>query len=119
MNPSEQINKQIKDTGGWQGDLMAQIRKLIHEVDPEIVEEWKWDVGVYAHNGMVCAVAPFKDHVKINFFKGALLNDPLKFFNAGLEAKKTRAIDFSEGDKLNEKALKELIQQAVQSNTAK
>jgi hypothetical protein len=119
MNPSEQIDKQIKETGGWRGELMAKLRKLIHEVDPEIVEEWKWDVGVYTHNGMVCAVAPFKDHIKINFFKGALLNDPHKLFNAGLEAKKTRAIDFSEGNKLNESAMKELLQQAVASNTNK
>jgi hypothetical protein len=119
MNPSEQIDKQIAEAGGWRGELMAKIRKLIHEVDPEIVEEWKWEVGVYTHQGMVCAVAPFKDHVKINFFKGAALEDPSKLFNAGLEAKKTRAIDFAESDKLNKKALKELIQQAVTSNTNK
>jgi hypothetical protein len=116
MNPSDLIDKQIKEAGGWKGEMISQLRKLIHEADPEIQEEWKWDVGVYVHNGMVCAVSAFKDHVKINFFKGAQLKDPNKLFNNGLESKKQRAIDFSEGDQINQPALKGLIQSAYKTN---
>ena len=116
MTPSEQIDKQIKDTGGWRAEVMTQLRKLIHEADPEIVEEWKWDVGVYTHKGMVCAVSAFKDHVKINFFKGAELEDKEKLFNNGFTSKKHRSIDFSEGDKIKEEPLKSLIQSAVAIN---
>ena len=84
MTPSELIDKQIQEAGGWKGELIAKLRKLIHEADPEIQEEWKWDVGVYVHTGMVCAVSAFKDHIKINFFKGAAVQDPHKLFNNGL-----------------------------------
>ena len=113
MNPSELIDKQIADLPDWRGELLTKIRKFIHEVDPEIVEEWKWDTAIFTHKKMVCAVAGFKDHLKINFFQGAALSDPHKLFNAGLDAKKTRAIDFFEGDKLNESALKDLIHEAA------
>jgi hypothetical protein len=117
MTPSELIDKQIKDTGGWKAELMTKLRKLVHETDPEIQEDWKWDVGVYVHNGMVCAISAFKEHVKINFFKGAELEDPDKLFNSGLESKRNRSINFSEGDNVNETALKSLIQKAVKLNS--
>jgi hypothetical protein len=117
MNPSQLIDKQIAEMSDWRGELMTRIRKIIHEADPEITEEWKWDTAVWTHNGMVCAVGGFKDHLKINFFQGAALPDPNKLFNAGLEAKKTRAIDLYENGEINEPALKELIHQAVTHNT--
>jgi hypothetical protein len=119
MNASERIDKRIKELDDWRGKLFAKVRALIHEADSDIVEEWKWDTGVWSHNGMVCAVGAFKDHLKINFFKGASLEDRHGVFNAGLEAKATRAIDLYEGDTLNEPALKELIRAAVTFNAKK
>jgi hypothetical protein len=116
MNASEQIDKQIADLPDWRGDLLGRLRKFIHEADPEIVEEWKWDTAVWAHKGMVCAGGAFKDHVKLNFFQGASLEDPHELFNAGLDAKKTRAIDFAEDETLHESALKDLIRAAVARN---
>jgi hypothetical protein len=116
VQPSELIDKYIAGISGWRGNMLTKLRKLIHEVDPEITEEWKWDTPVFTHNGMVCAVGVFKDHVKLNFFKGALLPDSKKLFNAGLDAKKTRAIDFSEDDRINDSALKDLIREAVSLN---
>jgi hypothetical protein len=113
MNPSELIDKQIKDLPDWRGETFTALRKLIHEVDPAITEEWKWSTGVWTHDGMVCAVGAFEDHVKINFFQGAALPDPDGLFNAGLEAKKTRAIDFYKGDKIKQKPMKDLIRAAV------
>lgn len=88
MNASELIDKQIAELADWRGQLFVRLRNLIHEADPDITEEWKWGTGVWTHNGMVCAVAAFKDHLKVNFFQGALLIDPNKLFNAGLDAKK-------------------------------
>lgn len=116
MSASQDIDKQIADLGDWRGELYTKIRKLIHEVDPEIVEEFKWGTGVFTHKGMICAIGTFKDHVKINFFQGAFLSDPQNLFNAGLEAKKTRGIDIHEGEVINESALKELINVAVKKN---
>lgn len=116
MNPSEQIDQQIADLADWRGAMMARFRKLIHEADPEIVEEWKWGTPVFTHNGMVVALGAFKDHVKINFFQGAALKDKNKLFNSGLEAKKTRTIDFRQEDKMNKSALKDLIKEAVEYN---
>ena len=115
-NPSELIDRQIEELGDWRGDMFARLRKLIHEADPDITEEWKWSTGVWTHNGMVCSVGAFGDHLKINFFQGAALADPDQLFNAGLDAKKTRAIDFHSGDAVNGKALKNLIQAAVALN---
>jgi hypothetical protein len=117
MNPSELIDKRIKELADWRGELFAKLRKIILAADPAIKEEWKWDTGVWAHNGLICAVGAFKAGVKINFFQGASLKDPKKLFNAGLEAKKTRAIDFHEGDEVNESALKELIREAIRYNS--
>lgn len=116
--PSQLITNQITELGDWRGKLIARLRKLILEADPDMTEEWKWDTAVWTHNGMVCSTGAFKDHVKLNFFKGASLKDPKHLFNAGLEAKATRAIDFSEGDKINEPALKELVRAAVAYNAS-
>jgi hypothetical protein len=118
MNPSELIDKQIADLTGWRQPVFARLRELIHAADPALTEEWKWDTGVWTRNGMVCSVSAFKNHVKINFFKGAALPDPHGLFNSGLEAKAMRSIDFFEGDAINEPALIELIREAVAHNQA-
>ena len=118
LTPAQYIDTFIKDTPDWRGKVLANLRKLIHEASPEIAEDWKWGVPVYAAKGNVLATGIFKDHVKINFFKGALLDDPKKLFNAGLEAKTSRGIDLSEGDKINESALKDLIRAAVGLNVS-
>ena len=116
MTPSQLITRQIEDLGDWRGKLLARLRELILEAAPDITEEWKWDTAVWSQNGLVCSAGAFKDHVKLNFFKGASLNDPKGLFNAGLDAKATRAIDFSQGDDLDESALKDLIRTAVAYN---
>ena len=116
MQPSELIDKQIADLLDWRGQMFARLRELILEADPDLTEEWKWNTAVWTHNGMVCAVSAFKDHVKINFFKGASLPDPHGLFNSGLEAKTSRSIDLYEGDTINEPALKDLIRAAVSYN---
>jgi len=116
LTPSQHIDKAIKDLPDWRGKHMAQLRKLIHEASPELTEEWKWDTPVFAYKGNVVAVGAFKDHVKLNFFKGATLADPKKLFNAGLEAKASRGIDLSEDSKIDETALKDLIRAAVALN---
>ncbi len=119
MNASEQITQHINALGDWRGKRLARLRQLIREADPAIIEEWKWDTPVWSHNGNVVAVGAFQDHVKLNFFKGASLPDPHGLFNAGLEAKTSRAIDIYEGDAINESALKELLRAAVALNSAK
>ena len=116
MNPSERIDKQIAELADWRGQMFARLRKLILEADPDITEEWKWDTAVWSHQGLVCAVGTFKKTVKMNFFQGASLEDPHTLFNAGLDAKKTRSIDFREGDAVDESALKDLIRAAVAYN---
>ena len=117
-SPSEIISDYIARLPDWRGKLLAQLRKTILEAAPDLVEEWKWDTPVFSHKGNVVATGVFKDHVKLNFFKGASLPDPKKLFNAGLEAKATRAIDITEGDKLDEAALKDLIRAAVDFNAS-
>jgi hypothetical protein len=116
--PSHLITNQIAELADWRGKTLARLRQLILAADPDITEEWKWGTAVWSHKGNVVAVGAFKDHLKINFFKGASLKDPKGLFNAGLEAKATRAIDFSEGDNIDASALKELIRAAVALNTA-
>ena len=118
MDASKQIDKMIKDITDWRGPMLARLRKLILQAVPGIAEEWKWGTAVWSKNGMVVSAGAFKDHVKLNFFKGASLKDPKRLFNAGLEAKATRAIDFSEGQKLDEAALKDLIRAAADLNAA-
>ena len=116
MNSSERIDQQITELADWRGQMLARLRALISEADPSVTEEWKWNTPVWSHQGLVCAVGAFKETVKMNFFQGALLEDPHKLFNAGLDAKKTRAIDFREGDAVDEPALKDLIRAAVAHN---
>jgi hypothetical protein len=115
-NASQLITNQIAELGDWRGKLLARLRKLILDAAPEVTEEWKWGTAVWTSNGLVCAAGAFKDHVKLNFFKGASLKDPKRLFNAGLDAKSTRAIDFNEGDKIDESAVKALIRAAIASN---
>ena len=116
LPPSQLITGQIAGLADWRGDMLARLRTLIHEAAPDIVEGWKWDTAVWSQNGDVVSAAAFKDHLKLNFFKGASLADPQGLFNAGLEAKASRAIDFKEGDEIQEAALKELIHSAVAYN---
>ena len=118
LTPSQHIDKAIKDLPDWRGKMIARLRKLIHEVSPEITEGWKWDTPVFACKGNVVAVGSFKDHIKLNFFKGASLADPKKLFNAGLEAKASRGIDLSEDSKIDEVALIDLIRAAVALNVS-
>lgn len=118
LTSSQQIDNFIKETADWRGKWIAQFRALILKTAPEVTEEWKWGVPVWSYKGNVVASGIFKDHVKLNFFKGASLSDPKGLFNAGLDAKATRAIDISEGDKIDQTALKELIRAAVEFNGA-
>jgi hypothetical protein len=118
MKPSELIDKQIAELADWRGKTIAKLRKIFHDSDSGITEEWKWETAVYSHDGLVVAVGAFKGNVKMNFFQGASLPDPHKLFNAGLDAKKTRAIDFHENDKIIEPALKDLIRAAAARNRA-
>ena len=113
---SKQITKMIADLGDWRGPMVGRLRKVVLAAAPGITEEWKWGTPVWAQDGLVCAAGAFKDHVKLNFFKGASVPDPKKLFNSGLEAKATRSIDFFEGDKLDEAGLKTLIRAAVSLN---
>ena len=115
---SQQIDNFIKELTDWRGKMVARLRKLILETAPSLTEEWKWGVPVWSHKGNVVAAGVFKDHVKLNFFKGASLDDPKGLFNAGLEAKATRAIDIAESDEIDEAALKDLVRAAVAYNTS-
>lgn len=114
--PSQLISNQIAELADWRGEMLARLRKLILNTAPGITEEWKWGTAVWSQNGLVCSAGAFKDHVKLNFFKGASLKDPKGLFNSGLDAKATRAIDFNEGAGINESALKDLIRAAVVHN---
>jgi len=118
MDPSKLIDKQIASLGDWRGKTLTKLRKMIHDVDPKVTEEWKWNTAVFTHEGLMLALGPFKGSVKMNFFQGASLPDPHKLFNAGLDAKKTRAIDFHENDQIDEPVLKDLIRSAVAYNRA-
>jgi len=115
--PSRLIDARIKELGDWRGEALARIRTLIKQADPEVVEEWKWrGVPVWSHAGMICTGETYKTAVKMTFAKGASLADPSGLFNASLEGSTRRAIDFHEGDKIDEKALKALIRAAVALN---
>jgi len=119
VTPSELIDNEIAGIKDWRGPMSARLRALILEAGPELMEEWKWNTAVWTYKGNVCAVGAFKDHVKVNFFQGAKLLDPAGLFNAGLEAKTSRGIDFHEGDEIKEPALKQLVQAAVAHNLGK
>jgi hypothetical protein len=118
MKPSELIDKQIADLPDWRGQMFARLREVIHGADPDLTEEWKWNTAVWTSNGNVCAVGAFKDHLKINFFKGASLPDPHHLFNSGLDAKASRSIDLYEGDTIDEPALQDLVRAAAAHNEA-
>jgi hypothetical protein len=113
MNASERITNHIDGLADWRGKVLAQLRKLIREAAPDVVEEWKWNTPVWSRNGNIVAVGAFQDHVKVNFFKGASLDDPRRLFNAGLEAKASRAIDIHEGDRIDAAGIKDLVRAAV------
>ena len=118
-SPSELISQRIAELGDWRGELLARLRKLIKQADPKITEEWKWrGTPVWYREGPVCTGESYKSVVKMTFARGASLKDPAKLFNASLEGNARRAIDFRESDKLDEKALKELIRSAVAANLA-
>ena len=119
MNPSEQITNHINELNDWRGKTLGHLRRLIRDAAPDLVEEWKWNTPVWSHNGNVIAIGAFQDHVKVNFFKGASLEDSHGLFNAGLEAKASRAMDVYEGDRLDEAALKNLIRAAAALNRTK
>jgi hypothetical protein len=115
-SPSELIDARIEALGGWRGEMLSRLRALIKEADPEMAEEWKWENPVWSHNGLICTGETYKKVVKTTFAKGASLKDPSGLFNSSLEGNTRRAIDFHEGDKLDEKALKALIRAAVALN---
>lgn len=118
QTPSQQIDAKIEALADWRGEALSRIRKLIHEADPEVVEEVKWrGVPVWSHNGILCTGETYKSTVKMTFAKGASLDDPSGLFNASLEGNTRRAIDFREGGKIDGKALKALIRAAVAFNT--
>src|SRR3974390_702242 len=100
------IDQRIKELGGWRGKTLAKARTIIHRADPEIVEEWKWGIPVWSHDGIVCTGETYKNHVKLTFAKGASVKDPSGLFNSSLEGRARRAIDIREGESLDEKALK-------------
>jgi hypothetical protein len=118
-SPSRLIDARIKELGDWRGDLLARLRTIIKQVDPEVVEEWKWrGVPVWYHDGMICTGETYKDHVKMTFAKGAALDDPSGLFNSSLEGNVRRAVDFYHGDRVDERALKALIKAAIKLNTS-
>jgi hypothetical protein len=117
--PAELIDARIQELGGWRGETLTRLRALILGADPGIVEEWKWAVPVWSHDGIICTGEAYKAAVKLTFPKGASLDDPAGLFNASLEGATRRAIDFREGDAIDEKALKALIRAAVAFNKTK
>jgi len=118
-SPSQLIDGRIKELGDWRGEMLARLRNLIRQADPEVVEEWKWrGVPVWEHAGMICTGETYKSVVKMTFAKGASLEDPSGLFNSSLEGNTRRAIDFHEGDKIDEKALRGLVRAAVALNTS-
>lgn len=118
-SPAELIDAKIQELGDWRGEMLARIRKVIKQADPDVVEEWKWrGVPVWYHGGMICTGETHKSVVKMTFAKGASLKDPAGLFNASLDGNTRRAIDIHEGDKIDEKVLKALIREAVALNQA-
>ena len=122
---SEQIDARIHELGGWRGEMLSRLRALVKEADPEAVEEVKWakatspGVPVWSHDGIICTGETYKEHVKMTFAKGASLEDPSGLFNSSLEGNVRRAIDFHEGDRIDEEALKALVRSAVALNTSR
>ena len=119
-SPSQLIDARIKELPDWRGKMLGQLRAVIKEADPEVVEEWKWrGVPVWSHDGIICTGETYKSVVKMTFAKGASLKDPSHLFNSSLEGNTRRAIDFHEGEKINQEALKTLIRAAITLNKSK
>jgi hypothetical protein len=118
-SPAELIDARIEELGDWRGEKLARIRAVIHQADPEVVEEWKWRVPVWSHGGQICTGETYKNKVKMTFAKGASLEDPAGLFNSSLEGNTRRAIDFAEDDEIDEGALAALIREAVELNTSR
>ena|SRR5437762_2650190 len=119
-SPSQLIDARIKELGDWRGKMLSRLRSLIKEADPEVVEEWKWrGVPVWSHDGLICTGESYKSVVKMNFAKGAALEDRSRLFNSSLEGNTRRAIDVHEGDKINETSFKTLVRAAVTLNKSK
>jgi hypothetical protein len=118
-SPSELIDARIKELGDWRGKMLSRLRALVKEADPEVVEEWKWSVPVWSHDGLICTGETYKSVVKMTFAKGASLKDPSGLFNSSLDGNTRRAIDFRDGEKMDEKAFKALIRAAVTLNKSK
>jgi len=119
-SPSQLIEARIKELGDWRGQMLGQLRTLVKQADPDVVEEWKWrGVPVWSHDGLICTGETYKNVVKMTFAKGAALKDPSGLFNSSLEGNIRRAIDFHEGEKINEEALKALVRAAVTLNKSK
>ena len=116
-SPSKLIDERIRELDDWRGKMLSRLRALIRQADPDVVEEWKWSVPVWSHDGLICTGETYKSVVKMTFARGASLKDPSRLFNSSLEGNTRRAIDFHEGDKIDEKALKALIRAAVIQNT--
>jgi hypothetical protein len=118
-NASALIDERIKELGDWRGKMLAKVRKIIHDADPEIIEEWKWmGTPIFSHDGIICTGEAYKKVVKMTFAKGAALKDPAGLFNSSLDGNVRRAIDIHEGEKIDEKALKALIRAAAALNVA-
>jgi hypothetical protein len=118
QSASHLISERIAELGDWRGETLARMRKLIQEADPDVVEEWKWDVPVWSHDGIICTGECYKKAVKLTFAKGASLQDPAGLFNSSLEGNVRRAIDIGEGEKVDAPAFKTLVRQAVAWNSA-
>jgi hypothetical protein len=118
-SPSQLIDARIKELGDWRGEMLSRLRALIKQADSDVVEEWKWDVPVWSHDGIICTGETYKKAVKLTFAKGAAVKDPAGLFNSSLEGNTRRAIDFGEGGKIDEKAFKTLIRDAVALNKSK
>jgi hypothetical protein len=117
MSPSELIDARVKELGDWRGEMLFRLRTFVKEADPDIVEEWKWrGVPAWYHDGLICTGETYRDHVKTTFAKGAALEDPSGLFNSGLDGNTRRAIDFHEGEQMDEEALKALVRAAVTLN---
>ena len=115
---SELISERIAELGDWRGETLGRMRKLVHEADPDVVEEWKWMNPVWSHDGIICTGECYKNVVKLTFAKGASLKDPARVFNASLDGNTRRAIDIHEGEKVDATAFKALVRQAAAVNTA-
>ena len=118
-SPSALIDARIAELGDWRGEMLSRLRAVIKAADPEVVEEWKWNVPVWSHDGLICTGETYKSVVKMTFARGASLKDPSRLFNSSLEGNTRRAIDVREGEKVNEKALKALVRAAVALNESR